>query len=73
MTETSNPEKTPEHRVGMALYFLRDSIRHIQELRMSNDTADLILGHSAEINNCAEWLHGLSDDIHKALHKQAAE
>jgi hypothetical protein len=66
-------EKTPEHRVGMALYFLRDSIRHLQELREANDTADLILGHSFEINTMKVWLENLADDIHKAAHKDAAE
>jgi hypothetical protein len=59
-------DKTPEHRVGMALYFLRDSIRHLQELRMANETADQVLIHASEINNCAEWLSNLSGDINKA-------
>jgi hypothetical protein len=66
-------DKTPEHRVGMSLYFLRDSIRHLQELREANDTADLILGHSFEINTMKVWLENLADDIHKAAHKDAAE
>jgi hypothetical protein len=56
----------PQHRVGMALYFLRDSIRHLQELRMANETADQVLIHASEINNCAEWLSNLSGDINKA-------
>jgi hypothetical protein len=65
--------KSPEHRVSMAIYFLRDSIRHLQELREANDTADLILGHSFEINTMKVWLENLADDIHKAAHKSAAE
>lgn len=59
--------RSPEHRVGMALYFLRDSIRHLQELRMANDTADQVLIHASEINNCAEWLSNLSQDIRTAV------
>lgn len=66
-------DKTPEHRVGMSIYFLRDSIRSLQDLRMANDTADLVLQHDLEIQNCAEWLRGLSEDIHKSLYKTAAE
>jgi hypothetical protein len=59
--------KSPEHRVSMALYFLRDSIRHLQELRMANDTADQVLVHASEITNCAEWLSNLSNDIRTAV------
>lgn len=62
-----NLEKSPEHRVSMAIYFLRDSIRHLQELRMANDTADQVLIHASEINNCAEWLSNLSNDIRTAV------
>jgi hypothetical protein len=42
-------------------------------LREANDTADLILGHSFEINTMKVWLENLADDIHKAAHKDAAE
>ena len=63
----------PQHRVGMALYSLRDSIRHLQELRMANETADQVIAHSFEINTNAVWLQSLSEDIHKAAHKSAAE
>lgn len=59
--------KSPEHRVSMAIYFLRDSIRHLQELRMANDTADQVLVHAPEITNCAEWLSNLSQDIRTAV------
>jgi hypothetical protein len=70
---TEQVEKSPEHRVGMALYFLRDSIRALQELRMDNDTADIVLGHSFEVKTDAEWLNNLSEDISKSAFKAAAE
>ena len=72
-TENAVLEKTPAHRVGMALYFLRDSIRHLQELREANDTADLVLGQSFEIRTAAVWLENLAEDVMKSAHKSAAE
>jgi len=65
--------KTPDHIVGSAIRDLRSIILLVQELRMRNDTADLILRDHREISYCAEWLDSLASDIHKSVHKEAAE
>lgn len=65
--------KTPEHRAGAAVRDLRSIILLVQELRMANDTADLILRDHREISYCAQWLDALAADIHKSVYKDAAE
>lgn len=62
-----------EHAAAYAIYDLQRAINDLQELRMNNETADMILRDHRVIRNCSEWLSALSDDIEKAVHREAAE
>lgn len=67
----TDPENSPEHRVGMAVHGLSSAIDDLWKLRMQNATADLVIAERPSIRTLALQLHSLSNDLLEA--SRAAE
>lgn len=59
MTEAN----TAEHRVGLAIHSLGQDISDLWDMRMKNDTADLIMAERPKIRTLALLLHSLANDL----------